>query len=92
MVVNRTWTWPGLRTQDIGMRQGLRVGSGPVRVGALSVRILRILLMVILGMNYSIGEGHRIIFISIGFTFGQLKINKYEYEMCTQVNVNSHGR
>lgn len=48
--------------------------------------------MVILGMNYSIGEGHRIIFISIGFTFGQLKINKYEYKMCTQVNVNSHGR
>ena len=31
--------------------------------------------MVILRMNYSIGEGHRIIFISIGFTFGQSKIN-----------------
>ena len=49
--------------------------------------------MVILGMNYSIGEGHRIIFISIGFTFGQSKINKNE-SICTQysVNVNSHGR
>lgn len=82
------WLWigpgpgPGLRTLEWDEDWA---GSGPVRVGALSVRIPRILLMVILGMNNSIGEGHRIIFISIGFTFGQLKINKYyEYKMCTQ--------